>query len=62
MKTNHSLSIGTVSGTLLSVLPNLNSSDLIRTAILAAVGAAASFIVSFLLKLVVEKIRSRIKN
>lgn len=50
MKTTHALSLGTFSGTLLSIIPNLNSGDLVKTAVLAAVGAAVSFIVSFILK------------
>lgn len=62
MKTNHSLSIGTLSGTLLSVLPHLTSSDIIRTAILAAVGAAASFMVSFILRYIVNKIHHNLKQ
>ena len=62
MKTNHSLGIGTLSGTLLSLVPNLSSADLIRTAILAAVGAAASFIVSFILRLITERIKWRSKD
>lgn len=38
------------SGTLLTVLANISSGDLLKTAILAAVGAAASYIVTQLLQ------------
>jgi hypothetical protein len=50
METNISLRIGTASGTLLSVVPNLLSEDVVKTIILAVVGAFVSFAVSLLLK------------
>ncbi len=42
--------MGTVSGTALTVLMNIGSSDIIKTAILAAIGAVVSFSISVLLK------------
>jgi hypothetical protein len=50
METNISLRTGTVSGTFLSILPNIFSEDIVKTIILAVVGATASFMVSLLLK------------
>lgn len=50
METNISLRIGTASGTLLSVVPNILSEDILKTTILAVVGAVISFAVSLLLK------------
>jgi hypothetical protein len=50
METNISLRIGTASGTLLSVVPNILSEDIVKTIILAVVGAIVSFGVSLLLK------------
>jgi hypothetical protein len=50
---------GTIGGTLLSIIPNLNSSDLMKTAILAAVGALVSFTISILLKWVVKALGKR---
>jgi mannitol-specific phosphotransferase system IIBC component len=41
---------GTASGTLLTILANINSEDLIKTALLAAVGALVSFSVTIALK------------
>lgn len=41
---------GTIAGTLLSAVPNIGSDDLWRTAVLAAVGAAVSFAVTCLLR------------
>lgn len=48
--TNARLGIGTGGGTLLSVLAQLGMHDIIRTAVLAAIGAAVSFAVSWLLQ------------
>ena len=50
MKANYSISVGTVSGTVLSTLPHLSSGDIIKTIVLAAVGAAVSFLVSYWLR------------
>jgi mannitol-specific phosphotransferase system IIBC component len=41
---------GTASGTLLTILANINSEDLVKTALLAAVGALVSFSVTIALK------------
>lgn len=41
---------GTVSGTALTVLMNIGSTDIIKTVALAAIGAVVSFSVSVLLK------------
>ena len=50
--------IGTCGGTVLATLPVIGSEDLIRTGILALVGAIVSFSVSFSLKIVVKNIFS----
>ncbi len=49
------LSMGTVGGTLLSTLGQLSGDDLLRTAVLAAIGAVVSFCVSWLLQLLRRK-------
>lgn len=49
--------LGTVSGTALTVVVNISSSDMIKTAILATLGAVVSFSVSLLLKCVVKKLK-----
>jgi len=48
--TNARLGIGTGGGTLLSVLAQLGMHDIIRTAVLAAIGAAVSFLVTWALQ------------
>jgi mannitol-specific phosphotransferase system IIBC component len=45
---------GTAAGTLLTIFANISSEDLLKTVILAAVGAAVSFVVTILLKAVVH--------
>ena len=47
---NLQLGIGTGSGTLLSALAFINSDDVIKTVVLAAIGAVVSFAVSWLLQ------------
>ena len=42
--------MGTWSGTLLVVLVNISAGELLKTTVLAAVGAVVSFMVSWLLK------------
>lgn len=48
--TNAQLGIGTGSGTLLSLVAQLGLHDMLKTAVLAAVGAVVSFAVSLLLQ------------
>jgi hypothetical protein len=50
MDNSVSLKIGTASGTLLSVMPNILSEDIAKTVLLAIVGAVSSFIVTLILK------------
>lgn len=49
--------IGTVSGTVLTVAANIDSQDYVKTVILAAVGATASFLMSVLLKWLWQRIK-----
>jgi len=48
---------GTIGGTLLTILGNINSTDLLKTGILAAVGAVVSFSVTLLLKFLIKRIK-----
>lgn len=47
MESNISLPIGTASGTLLSILPNIHSEDYAKTIVLAVIGAVTGAIASF---------------
>ena len=57
MEPTPNLTIGTLSGTFLSILPQLNSQDILVTVVLAMVGAISSFVVSVLLKYLQEVFR-----
>ena len=50
---------GTAGGTLLSVLVNINSGDILHTCVLAAVGAVVSFTVSILLKVLYQRFKRK---
>lgn len=50
MESNNSIHAGTAVGTALSVVPNINSEDVLKTIFLAIIGAIVSFTVSLLLK------------
>lgn len=47
--------MGTAGGTFLSIVPNIHSEDIVKTIILATVGAIVSFIISLLLKSLQKK-------
>jgi len=48
---------GTIGGTLLSMLFNIDSQDLLKTAILAAIGALVSFSVTLFLKFLIKRLK-----
>ena len=60
METNGSTKAGTLGGTFLVLLLHISGEELVKTALLAAVGAAVSFGVSFLLNRMVKR-RKRIE-
>ena len=49
--------VGTVSGTVLTVAVNVGSSDILKTVILASLGAVVSFSVSLLLKHIAKRLK-----
>jgi len=51
--------LGTVSGTVLTVVVNIGSSDIIKTVFLAALGAVVSFGVSLGLKWLVKRLKQK---
>jgi hypothetical protein len=55
LQASNSTVIGTAGGTFLSVLPNLHSEDVLKTIILATLGAIVSFLISLLLKILIRK-------
>ncbi len=51
--------LGTLGGTLLTIFGNIQSEDILKTAILAAIGATVSFAVSVVCKAVWQRIKPR---
>ena len=54
MEANISLKAGTATGTVLSIFGNIFYEDILKTIILAVIGASASFMVSLLLKWLIK--------
>jgi len=63
METNHNpdsaTKAGTFGGTLLILLLHITSEEVLKTMVLAAVGAVVSFFISYLLKRIIEKRKAR---
>lgn len=57
MQSSNPTLIGTAGGTFLSMLPNLHSEDVLRTVLLAGIGAIVSFVLSMMLKFIVKRYR-----
>jgi hypothetical protein len=55
MQSSNPTLIGTAGGTFLSVLPNLHSEDILKTVLLATIGAIVSFAISMTLKFFIKK-------
>jgi hypothetical protein len=55
MTTSNPTLMGTAGGTFLSIVPNIHSADILKTIILASVGAIVSFTISLLLKSILKK-------
>ena len=50
--------LGTVSGTVLTIIVNIGSSDILKTVALAAIGAVVSFFTSLFLKWILRKYKN----
>ena len=55
MESSNPTLIGTAGGTFLSVVPNLHSEDILKTVLLASIGAIVSFVLSMALKFLLKK-------
>jgi hypothetical protein len=54
---DNSTRAATVGGTLLTIFANISSEDLLKTVILAAVGAIVSFSITVFLKFVIKRVK-----
>jgi hypothetical protein len=50
---------GTVGGTLLTIVANIHSEDIVKTALLACIGAIVSFSISLGMKWIAKKLKKR---
>ena len=48
---------GTAGGTLLTIFANISGDDILKTVILAAIGAVVSFLITLLMKFLIKKFR-----
>jgi mannitol-specific phosphotransferase system IIBC component len=48
---------GTAGGTLLTIFANIHSEDIVKTAVLACIGAVVSFTISIGMKWIAKKLR-----
>jgi hypothetical protein len=55
MQSSNPTLIATAGGTFLSVVPNLHSEDVLKTVLLATIGAIVSFAISMALKFFIKK-------
>ncbi len=55
MNSNNNTLIGTAGGTFLSIIPNILSADVVKTVLLATIGAIVSFTISLILKRITKK-------
>jgi len=56
---DNSTKAGTAGGTLLTILVNITSADLLKTGLLAAAGAVVSFTVTLLLKFLIKRFKNK---
>jgi hypothetical protein len=55
MESSNPTLISTAGGTFLSVVPNLHSEDILKTVLLASIGAIVSFVLSMALNFFIKK-------
>ena len=53
---------GIIGGTFISVAANIQNGDVLKTIVLAAIGAMVSFSVSLLMKLLILKLRKQLSK
>ncbi|MDE3235500.1 MAG: hypothetical protein KGO81_06055 [Bacteroidota bacterium] len=54
VENNHTTKAGTVGGTVLTILVNIGREDIVKTAVLAGIGAVVSFMVTLVLKKIIQ--------
>ena len=59
---DNSTKLSTAFGTILTIFVNIQTEDLIKTVLLAAVGGISSFIATLLLKFLIRKMQNRFRK
>ena len=54
--------VGTISGTVLTILVNIGTHDVFKTVLLAGIGAIVSFVVTQVLKWIFKKLKNVFSN
>ena len=59
---DNSTKVSTAFGTMLTIFVNIQTEDLIKTVLLAAVGGASSFMATLLIKFLIRNIKSKFRK
>ena len=59
---DNSTKLSTAFGTILTIFVNIQTEDLIKTVLLAAVGGVSSFVATLLLKFLIRKMQNRFRK
>ena len=57
MENNTGTKAGTIGGTLLTIIYNIRTEDVVKTIVLASIGAIVSFVVSLSLKILFKRFK-----
>ncbi|PZU19479.1 MAG: hypothetical protein DI622_08880 [Chryseobacterium sp.] len=59
---DNSTKVSTAFGTMLTIFVNIQTEDLIKTVLLAAVGGVSSFVATLLVKFLIRNIKSKFRK
>ena len=59
---DNSTKVSTAFGTMLTIFVNIQTEDLIKTVLLAAVGGASSFMATLLIKFLIRNIKNKFRK
>ena len=59
---DNSTKVSTVFGMILTIFVNIQTEDLIKTVLLAAVGGASSFVATLLIKFLIRNIKNKFRK
>ncbi len=59
---DNSTKLSTIFGTLLTIFVNIQTEDIIKTILLAAVGGASSFVATLIVKFLINRIKNKFRK